>query len=295
MEIRTLKYFMAIADAGSITNAAEILHITQPTLSMQMKELEDELGRKLFIRASKGTKRLELTDEGLILRKRAAEILDMIKKTEDEISSEGGTVKGNVYIGSGEGESLSYVMKAMKEISRRHPAVKFHIYSGNAEDIEYRLGRGLLDFGVILGRLAPQGYTAIQLPAQETWGVLMRSDSPLAGHSSITPRDLMALPLIISSQSEFSKKLIGWAGTAYERYTIADTYNLLYNASLMVREGLGYAIGYGSVINTANTDLAFRPLQPEMNDSMILIWKDKPLTKAAKIFLDSIRGKVPMS
>ena len=154
MEFRTLRYFIAIADAGSITTAADILHVTQPTLSVQMKKLEEELGKKLFLRAKKGSRRLALTEEGLILRRRADEILDIVRKTELEISSEGGALKGDVYIGMGEAGSLERIIKIIDSIQAEQPGIRFHFYSGNAEDIEYRIGRGLLDFGIIFGRQA---------------------------------------------------------------------------------------------------------------------------------------------
>ena len=180
MEFRTLRYFIAIADAGSITTAADILHVTQPTLSVQMKELEEELGKKLFSRAKKGSRRLELTEEGLILRRRADEILDIVRKTELEISSEGGAVKGDVYIGMGEAGSLERIIRIIDSIQAEHPGIRFHFYSGNAEDIEYRIGRGLLDFGIIFGRQASEGFSSLTINEKEIWGVLMRFDLPLA-------------------------------------------------------------------------------------------------------------------
>ena len=289
MEFRTLRYFIAIADAGSITTAADILHVTQPTLSVQMKELEEELGKKLFLRAKKGSRRLALTEEGLILRRRADEILDIVRKTELEISSEGGALKGDVYIGMGEAGSLERIIKIIDSIQAEQPGIRFHFYSGNAEDIEYRIGRGLLDFGIIFGRQASEGFSSLTINEKEIWGVLMRLDSPLAALREITPRDLMEKPLVVSEQTGFLHRLSKWAGTAFEKFQIAATYNLINNASLMAKNGGKYVIGYGSIINTENSDLAFRPLSPEISDSLSLIWKGQPLTKAATVFLERMK------
>ena len=289
MEFRTLRYFIAIADAGSITTAADILHVTQPTLSGQMKELEEELGKKLFSRAKKGSRRLELTEEGLILRRRADEILEIVRKTELEISSEGGAVKGDVYIGMGEAGSLERIIRIIDSIQAEHPGIRFHFYSGNAEDIEYRIGRGLLDFGIIFGRKASEGFSSLTINEKEVWGVLMRFDSPLAALREITPRNLMEKPLVISEQAGFLHRLLKWAGSAFEKFQITATYNLINNASLMAKSGGKYVIGYGSIINTENSGLAFRPLSPEISDNLSIIWKGQPLTKAAAVFLDKMK------
>ena len=289
MEFRTLRYFIAIADAGSITTAADILHVTQPTLSVQMKELEEELGKKLFSRAKKGARRLELTDEGLILRKRAEEILDIIRKTELEISSEGGMINGDVYIGMGEAGSLEKIIEVIDSIQIEHPGIRFHFYSGNAEEIEYRIGRGMLDFGVIFGRQASEGFSSLTINEKEIWGVIMRLDSPLASRREIVPRDLMDKPIVVSGQAEFLHRLSRWAGTAFDRFQVAATYNLINNASLLAKSGGKYVIGYGSIINMENSSLAFRPLAPEIFDNLSLIWKGQPLTKAAAMFLESMK------
>lgn len=292
MEFRTLRYFIAIADAGSITMAADILHVTQPTLSVQMQELEDELGKKLFIRAKKGSRRLELTEEGLILRRRAEEILDIIRKTELEISSEGGAVKGDVYIGMGEAGSLERIIRVIDSIQKEHQGIRFHFYSGNAEEIEYRIGRGLLDFGIIFGRQASEGFSTYTINEKEIWGVIMRLDSPLSALDSIRPRDLMEKPLIVSGQSGFLHRLSKWAGSAFDKFQITATYNLINNASLMAKNSDKYVIGYGSILNMENSSLAFRPLFPEISDNLSLIWKGQPLTKAAAIFLEMMKDSL---
>ena len=289
MEFRTLRYFIAIADAGSITTAADILHVTQPTLSVQMKELEEELGKNLFRRAKKGSRRLELTDEGLILRKRAEEILEIVRKTELEVSSEGGEVKGDVYIGMGEAGSLERVINVIDSIQEKHPEIHFHLYSGNAEEIEYRIGRGLLDFGIIFGRSASEGFSSLTINEKEIWGVVMREDSPLAVRKEITARDLMDKPLVVSQQSEFLHRLSKWAGTAFEKFHIVATYNLINNAAFLAKKGGKYVIGYGSIINTENSSLSFRPLSPEISDTLSLIWKGQPITKAAMVFLNRMK------
>lgn len=197
MEIRVLRYFLAIAREGSITNAANFLHVTQPTLSRQIRDLEEELGQKFFTR---GSHNMTLTAEGMILRKRAEEIISMVDKTEAEFSSMENLVGGDIYIGGGETDAIKLIAKIAKELRASYPDIHYHLYSGNSEDVTDRLDKGLLDFGILIQPADISKYDYINIPAKDTWGVVMRKDSPLASKEAIRKEDLLNVPLICSRQ-----------------------------------------------------------------------------------------------
>lgn len=184
MELRVLQYFLAVAREQSISGAAESLHLSQPTLSTQLKAMEDELGKQLLIRGTKGSRKVTLTEEGMILRKRAEEILSLVQKTEQEISNSDETIVGDVYIGTGETDIIRFMAKAAKKIQEQYPDIHYHISSGNAEYVLEYLDKGLIDFGLIYGTADPKKYESIPIPVKDIWGVLMRRDSPLAQKSS---------------------------------------------------------------------------------------------------------------
>ena len=200
MELRVLNYFLAIAREQSIVHAAESLHLSQPTLSTQIKNLEEELGKQLFIRGTKGSRKVTLTEEGMILKKRAEEILELVRKAENEIKMTDNVIIGDVYIGTGETDGVRLVAKAAGRLQRQHPGIHYHISSGNASFVFDYLDKGLIDFGIIFGDVDLTRYNAIEMPYRDTWGVLMRKDSPLAAKSSISPQDLYNVPLILSQQ-----------------------------------------------------------------------------------------------
>lgn len=222
MEFRVLQYFLAIAREESISGAAEYLHISQPTLSRQIKDFEEELGTILF---EKGSRKITLTEDGLLLRKRAEEIVGLVNKIEADIILGKTALNGDVYIGCGETERMTYIAKAMKKVQDVHPDIKFHLHSGNAEDIMERLEKGLIDFGILIGVHDVSQYHYIKLPVKDTSGVLMRKDSPLAKLDVITDKDLINLPLIVSSQ-ELKNDLIPKYLTKDKNYRIIATYNL---------------------------------------------------------------------
>ena len=262
MEIRVLKYFLAVAREGSITGAANSLHLTQPTLTRQIQDLEKELGQKLLIR---GKHKVSLTPEGMILRKRAEEIVQMVDKTEEEFKSISDVIAGDIYIGCGETDSMKYIAEVMKDMQSEYPAVKFHIHSGNAEDVIEKLDKGLLDFGILIQPIDLSKYDNITLPEKDVWGVIMPSNSPLASKNSVTLKDLLNVPLIASRQ--MSKKysadsgFLDWFGEEFDHLNITATYNLVYNAAIMVRAGMGYAVTLDKLINTSKSDgIVFRPL-----------------------------------
>ncbi|MDO4302047.1 MAG: LysR family transcriptional regulator [Clostridia bacterium] len=288
MEIRVLKYFLAIAREQSISGAAEALHLSQPTLSRQIKDMEDELGKQLLIR---GTRKVTLTEEGMILRKRAEEIIDLVQKAENEITVSDETISGDIYIGTGETDAMRIIFKTAETLNKNYPNIHFHVTSGDSVDISERLDKGLFDFCILMGHIDTTKYNYLNLPMKDTWGVLMRKDSILADKSHITPEDLQNLPLILSRQALKDRGLDTWFKTDASKINIAATYNLLYNASLMVDEGMGYAVCYDKIINvTGESNLCFRPLKPKLEVGMSIVWKKYQIfSKASEKFLEKLK------
>ena len=287
MELRVLRYFLAVAREENISKAAEFLNVTQPTLSRQLIELEYELGTKLFIR---GKRKIILTDEGLLLRKRAEEISELVQKTETEFHSREEIVSGDIFIGGGETEGMSIIAGIARNMQRDHPYVRLNIYSGDSKDVTERLDKGLLDFGLLI-ELNPHKYESLRLPASDTWGVLMRADSPLAARKSIKPKDLWNVPLITSRQSLHAGKIPKWIGRDFDKLNVAATYNLVFNASLMVREGMGYALCLDKLVNTSGSSpLCFKPLSPGLESNLYIVWKkDQVFSRASGLFLEKLR------
>ena len=290
MDLRVLQYFLAVAREESISAAAQSLHLTQPTLSRQLKELEEELGKQLLIR---GNRRITLTEEGMLLRKRAEEILDLVRRTEKEVTQSDDLVGGEVYIGTGETDGMRQIARTANQIQGEHPGIQFHIVSGDAMDVCERLDKGLLDFGILLGDFDRIKYHYMELPMQDVWGVLMQRSSPLAGKEAVTPQDLWDKPLILSRQMGSKSGLYRWLQKEpAELHTVA-TYNLIYNASLMVDEGMGYAFTLDKLVNTRGSNLCFRPLEPRLELGMCLVWKKyQVFSKAAEMFLSRLRQQV---
>ena len=294
MEIRVLKYFLAIAREGSITAAANSLHLTQPTLTRQIQELEKELGQKLLIR---GKQHITLTAEGMILRKRAEEIVDLAEKTEAEFHSINETIGGDIYIGSGETDSMKYIAEILKELQEEYPLIKFHIHSGNAEDVTEKLDKGLLDFGILIQPINLSKYDYMTLPEKDVWGVIMRKDSPLAKKEFIELKDLIGVPIIASRQMsrKYSAEsgFLDWFGDEFEKINITATYNLVYNAAIMVKAGLGYAVTLDKLANTSSeSEICFRPLYPKLESGLDLVWKKyQVFSPAAGLFLEKCKQK----
>ncbi|CDD81028.1 putative uncharacterized protein [Dialister sp. CAG:357] len=289
MEIRVLRYFLAVAQEGSVTRAARALHLTQPTLSRQIRELEEELGQTLF---SRGGRELSLTREGLLLRQRAEEIVGLAEITEKEFRSLGEkTVSGDLSLGCGESKALSFVTDALKVLQDEHPLIIPHFFSGNGEIVMDRLDKGLLDFAVLMGAENTERYYSLPLPNHDTWGLLMDKDDPMAQKKAITAEDLLGIPLILSSQSLSRDELSGWLGFPMSRLHIAATYTLLFNGSLMVRSGLGYALCFDHIAPSGkDSPFAFRPLSPLLTSPLSLVWKKHQILSApAEAFLAKIR------
>lgn len=291
MEIRVLRYFLAVAREGNITAAANFLHLTQPTLSRQIKDLEGELGVQLLIRKSHN---VSLTPDGMRLRKRAEEIVSMVDKTEAEFISAENTVSGDIYIGGGETRAMHEIAELIKELRESYPDIHFHLYSGNAADVTERLDKGLLDFEVLIQPANISKYNYINLHEKDIWGVIMRKDSPLAKKRHIKKEDLLDLPLICSRQAISSHRtgneFSDWFGEDFEKLNIVTTFNLVYNAAIMVDAGIGYAITLDHLADTSeNSHLCFRPLAPKLESELNIIWKKyQVFSPAAELFLNKI-------
>ncbi len=288
MELRELKYFLAVAREQSISKAAEALFVTQPNLSRQMQNLEKEIGKTLFIR---GTKKITLTETGRLLRKRAEEIIQLYDQTEAELTAPTTDISGDIYIGGGESYVMGLIAKAAREVRKDHPDVKYRLFSGDSATVSERLDKGLIDFGIFIEPFDLSKYDFLRLPLCDTWGVLMRKDSPLAEKEFITPEDLWDKPLIRSQQSLGKSAVTDWFQRSTEELNIVATYNLLYNASLLVEQGLGYAVGLDKIINTSgDSRLCFRPLYPTLISHLDIAWKKyQVFPKCAEIFLKRLQ------
>ena len=288
-----MKYFLAVAREANITAAANALHLTQPTLTRQLQDLEYELKQKLFIR---GKHKITLTEEGMLLQDRAEEIIEMVHKTKSDIMSSGNDIKGDVYIGCGETEAMQYVAEIIKEIQETYPNIVFHIHSGNAEEVMGRLDKKLLDFGVLIQPVDITKYDNITFPTTDTWGVLMLKSSPLAKFEAIKLENLKNLPLITSRQvtrKSPNNDYTNWFQGKFETFNIAATYNLIYNAALLVKSGIGYAITLDKLANTSSeSELCFRPLEPKLEAKLDIVWnKFQVRSVAANLFLQKLQEK----
>ncbi len=287
MELRVLQYFLAVAREQSISAAAQTLHLSQPTLSVQLKGLEEELGKPLLIRGKKGSRKVMLTEEGMILRKRAEEILSLVQKTETEISCCDEAIAGDIYIGAGETQSIRLFAKAANALQETYPDIHFHIFSGNSIYVTEQLDKGLIDFGLVYGPVDLAKYDSMNVPVLDIWGVLMRKDDPLADKQTVCPEDLWEKPLIISNQKSDDWSLSTWMKRDLEKLNIVATYNLLFNASMLTSEGFGYTLCFDGLVNTTgDSNLCFRPLSPKLQSEASIIWKKyQVLSKPAEKYL----------
>lgn len=279
MEIRILKYFLAVVREENITKAAEALHITQPTLSRQLMQLEDELQCQLFIR---GKNKVTLTHEGMLLRRRAEEIVDLTLKTEKEFLSQANHIAGEIFIGSGESYAFHLFAKQLKQFQKQFPHVQYHIESGNADDIKQKIDQGLIDIGLLMEPVDIEKYDFIRLNHQERWGLIARKDSELAQKGYVTPEDLLPLPLIASHRSIVQNELGHWLKEEFSQLNIVATYNLIFNAAIMVEEGMGYAISVDGLVNTdEHSSLCFLPFQPTMKTGNVIVYKKQQVFSPA--------------
>ena len=287
MEFRVLKYFLAIAREQSISGAAESLHMSQPTLSRQIKDLENELGKILFTR---GSHKITLTEEGMILRKRAEEMVELVQRTENEIALSDQGIAGDICIAAGETDGIRLIANLIKKLEADYPLIKYQFVSGNGPFVMERLDKGLADFGLIFGDVDRDKYEHILLPAKDVWGVLMRNNSELAEKEFITADNLYDKPLIISHEMNRNGVIAEWFGCDIDKLNIRATYNLATNAMILADEGVGYVICFDKLFNVSGKSrLCFRPLSPVVEAPMHIIWKKyQTHTKAAAKFLEAL-------
>ena len=294
MEIRVLKYFLTTIREGNITKAAKYLNLTQPNLSRQINMLERDIGHKLFERKRNN---IILTPEGILLKKRAEEIINMVEKTRAEFNFTDKVIAGDIFIGAGETWAMSLVASVMKDVQSDYPHIRYNIYSGNFQDITEKLDKGLLDFGLLIDPADLSKYDYLKMPVKDIWGLAMRKDSPLSNKKNITKRDLLNIPLIISRQvieteiedNDFSR----WFSDTFDNLNITATYNLIYNALIMVSEGMGYALCLDKLIdNMYHQNICFIPLKPKLESGINIVWKkNQEFSRASKIFLDRLTNK----
>lgn len=276
MELRVLNYFLMVAREENITKAAQLLHVTQPTLSRQLMQLEEELGVQLFHR---GKHNVTLTEDGMLLRRRAQELITLSEKTKLELQHKEEMVAGEVSIGCGETRSMSILSKNMNAFREKYPLVRFNIYSATADDIKEHIEKGLLDIGLLTEPVDILKYEFVRMPIKERWGILVRKDSPLARKSAVTPEDLQDVPLIMVRRELVKNELANWFGDKFEHLEIAATYNLILNGANMVEQGMGAALCFEFGIFYEN--LCFIPLEPQMETGSVLVWKKNQTLSAA--------------
>ena len=281
MELRVLNYFLAVAREENITKASQMLHISQPALSRQMMQLEEELGVKLFARSNH---KIVLTEDGLLLKRRAQELLSLADKTRRDFLHRETELAGEIAIGSGEFLSTRELAKIMVAFRKKHPLVQFRIYSGNADNIQDYIGRGHLDLGVMGEPVDIRKYEFVSMPVKEKWGVLVRRDSELAQKRQIRPEDLRNIPLVAASRG-FQGELISWFGELYDQLEIAAVGNLLYNEAMLVESGMGAVVCIE--LNCTYKDLCFIPLYPAVETRTALVWKkDAVFSSATAAFIE---------
>lgn len=268
MELRVLRYFLMAAREESITRAANLLHVTQPTLSRQLMQLERELGVKLFRRSKHS---IVLTDDGMLLKRRAQEIVALADKAEREFSRQEDALGGEIAIGCGETRNMYYLSQQIAAFRERYPAVQFAIYSATADDIKDRIEKGLLDMGLLMEPVEIAKYEAIRMPEKEQWGILVRGDSELAAKETVTAEELRHVPLIMAKRELVKNRLADWFGDHYDRLEVAATYNLIVNATFMVQNNVGVALGFR--FENLVGDLRYVPLHPKLETGSVLVWK----------------------
>lgn len=288
MEIRVLRYFLAVVREEGINRAAEVLHITQPTLSRQLSQLEDEMGVKLFHR---GAKKITLTSEGVLLRRRAEEILSLVDRTAQELMEQDELVEGRVVIGGGELAAMRLLPEIIQSFREKYPRVTFDIFTGNADIVKEQMEKGLIDIGVLLEPIDMGKFDFIRLRGREQWVVLMRLDDPLAEKESIRAQDLENAPLILPRRTNVQNELINWLGDSFQESQVLFTSNLPTNGALMVQQGLAYSIVVeGAVPFWSKEKIVCRPLFPELTANSVFAWKkQQPFSGAATKFIEHIK------
>lgn len=285
MELRVLSYFLAVVREENITRAAEFLHLTQPTLSRQLMQLEDELGVKLFTRSNH---KIVLTEEGMLLKRRAQEMVALAEKTKRDFSRKETELEGELVIGSGEFAVNIRMAEVIRRFHENYPRITFRIESGNADFIKESIERGLFDFGIMAEPVDIQKYEFLSLPGKEQWGIWTREDSTLASCETVTPKDLDNVPLIIASRELLKSQLEGWFRTGGGRMKVAASCNLMYNGVMLARSGIGVMLGIR--LPCRYEDMKFVPLSPEFEKRTMIAWKkNQVMSRAAAVFLDFVQ------
>jgi DNA-binding transcriptional LysR family regulator len=287
MELRTLRYFLAAAQEENITRAADILHVTQPTLSRQMMDLEKELGTTLMIRGKNG---LTLTDDGIFFRQRAEEIVELANRLERTFVERNAEISGIIAIGASEAVGSRLFAKLIKHFSDKYPLVQFHLYNEMADNIKDRLDKGLVDVGLLLEPVDTLKYDFVRLSQKETWGILMRDDHPLAERETIAPDEIVEYPLILPLRERVRNEILNWIKRDEKDLTIPLSYTLLSNAALLVEAGLGCAFCLdGALAIHSSPRLRFVPISPEHTTRSVLVWKKNHLfSPATSLFIQEI-------
>ncbi len=287
MEIKTLRSFLAVAREENMTRAAETLHVTQPTLSKQLKALEDELGKKLFIRHSFS---IQLTDEGILLRKRAEDLVSLADRISDEFSTLDDITGGELYFGLAESYQIRFLAREIQAFKQRYPYMHYHIMSGDTEQVTEKLDKGILDFAILVEGPDPVKYDYVEFPEADIWGLVMPASDKLAKKKSIKADDLIGLPLFCSEQS-WNADIPRWCGERMNELHLEGSFRLSYNGSIFVKEGLGYLLTFDHLVDTSEgSGLVFRPLRPALTTKMYLVWKKyQVFTPIAERFLEKIR------
>ena len=288
MEIRTLRYFLSVAREENMTRAAEILHVTQPTLSKALKSLEDELGKKLFVRHSFS---IRLTDEGVLLRNRAEDLVSMADKIEQEFISLDDISGGDLYLGLAESYQIRYLARVIRDFKTRYPNLRYHITSGDTEQIADKLDKGLLDFLVLAEMPDSRKYEYLAFPERDVWGLVIPEGDPLSEKDVIRSEDLAGLPLFCSEQG-WNGDIRNWAGSSFSKMRLEGSFRLSYNGSVFAREGLGYLLTFRYLIDTSGeSGLVFRPLKPALETTLYIAWnRYQAFTPIAERFLQKLKG-----
>lgn len=292
IELRVLRYFLAVVQEKNITKAAEKLLISQPALSKQLSDLENELGAKLFIR---GHRQITLTSEGEYLSSKASEIIDLADKTTANILMDQ-VIGGDLTIGAGESVGMKRIIDVMGNINQDYPDVKVHLVSGDANEMESKLNNGTLDFAVFMGERDLSDFNYLQIPEIDQWGVVMRQDSLLALNQVVTPKDLLGLPLLISSQAMTSNRFDNWWGNLGPQMNITGTFTLAFNAELLVESSHSYMMTFKHLLNENNNEeLVFRPLEPELTEPITVVWKKNTvLSKVDQLFIKRLQASLQL-
>lgn len=291
IETRYLQYFLAIAREQNITRAAESLHISQPTLSKQMMDLEAQLGCRLFNRSKK---KIELTDDGMYFRARAREMLDLMNKTEAALKSSHKEICGDIFLGCGETYALDFITSVYKEIHMRHPKLRLNLYSGDADSVMEQLDKGLMDIGLLLAPRMLDKYDYLSMNMQDTFVLIMPKDSALAKKEAIAIDELYDLPIIMSRQTWTGNHPIDWKGLDYKKLNIVATFNLIYNATFLVEQGMGYALCLDKLVAESDRrNLTSRPIVPELTMELYIVTKKyQTFSPAVKLFLSELTEKI---